>query len=194
MPSASQSGGRGGTQPRPVNAPAAPTSTAVTPGVPPVTRVTQIIVTPGGVLEGIFTYSTNPPAAGSLIESASVATAGADAWGNNYLAGHASYSAGYATSLDAGYVAFWSGSLAGGWQQQATVQTDSDGDLLLSCNGTIELAGNVTVSGNLTVDGDFSASGDTGTGLPAGTPTGGPNGSEFAGHTHDFDGHTHALS
>jgi hypothetical protein len=191
--------GLGGQQPPPQNAaPAASLVPGVTPGVPPILRVTEIIITPGSVLEGIFTYSSNPPAAGTLTESASVETAGTDAYGNHYLAGHATYAAGFATALDAGYVAFYTGSLAAGWTLTGQLETDSAGDLLLSTGGgelILSAAGNVEISGNLTVDGTLSAtlSGQTGTGLPAGSPTGGPNSGSFAGHTHDFDGHTHDL-
>jgi hypothetical protein len=115
-----------------------------------VLRITEIIITPGGALEGIFTYSSNPPAAGTLIESASVAAAGTDAYGNHYLAGHATYAAGFATALDAGYVAFYTGSLSAGWAFVAQLLTDAGGDLfLLTAGGTLELtaAGAFSVSG-----------------------------------------------
>jgi hypothetical protein len=109
----------------------------VSPGGNPIARVTQIVVTPGGALEGIFTYSSNPPAAGTLIESSSVATAGTDAYGNNYLAGHATYQPGFAASLSAGFVGFFTGTDLGGWTFQAEILTDSSGDLLLEANGNI---------------------------------------------------------
>jgi len=136
--------GSGGLIPPPVNAPAGQaTPVGVQPGTAsPIARVTQIVVTPGGVLEGVFTYSSNPPAAGTLIESASVATAGTDAYGNHYLAGHATYASGFAAALDAGFVAFYTGSDTGGWTFQAQLLTDSDGDLLLEANGNIYANGN----------------------------------------------------
>lgn len=101
------------------------------PGGQPVLRVTEIIVTPGSVLEGIFTYSSGPPAAGTLIESASVATAGVDAYGNHYLAGHATYQAGFATSLNGGFVAFYTGSLAAGWTFQGQLEVAAGGALVI---------------------------------------------------------------
>lgn len=212
--------GRGGQQPAPYNAPAgqAP-QPGITPGVPPVLRVTEIVIVPGGALEGIFTYSSNPPAANTLIESSNVATAGTDIYGNHFLAGSSTYSTSTATTMGAGYVQFYTGSLAAGWSLAATIQTDVLGDLILaSISGTIELASDATAS-NLTVSGTLSVAGSTqtGTGLPAGTPTGAPNGTGFfntqglasgsygsthqhtlpnfptATHTHDFDGHTHQL-
>jgi len=164
--------GLGGQQPPPQNAaPAASLVPGVTPGVPPILRVTEIIITPGSVLEGIFTYSSNPPAAGTLTESASVETAGTDAYGNHYLAGHATYAAGFATALDAGYVAFYTGSLAAGWTLTGQLETDSAGDLLLSTGGgelTLSAAGNVEITGNLTVDG-----------VALGGQTGAPDGTGF---------------
>lgn len=62
-------------------------------------------------------------------------------------------------------------------------------------NGAIGLEADVTVTQSLTVGGTLTVGGSTSTGTaqPAGVPTGGPNGGVFAGHTHDFDGHTHPL-
>lgn len=195
--------GLGGQQQPPYNAPAgqAP-QPGVTPGVPPVLRVTEIIITPGGTIEGIFTYSTRPPAAGTLIESSSVATAGVDAFGNHFVTGHASYAGNFATSLNAGFIQFYTGSLAGGWTATGSIEADTLGDIailaaggrsVITLNNTLDDgSGNATIAANLTVS-TINGSSNTGTGLPAGVPTGGPNGGVFAGHTHDFDGHTHPL-
>ena len=134
-----------------------PSGVVVAPGGKPVTRVTQLIVEPGGVLQGIFTYSSNPPAAGTLIESASVTTAGTDAFGNNYVTGHASYSANFAASLSAGLIQFYSGSLAGGWTPTALIQADSLGDIVIqAASGRSVTTNNNTLddgSGNLTAAG-----------------------------------------
>src|SRR5260370_29932643 len=62
---------------------------------------------------GAFFYS-GAPAAGNLVASIAPA-AGTDAFGNNYLAGTTSYAATFATALNAGFVAFYSRSLARGW-------------------------------------------------------------------------------
>lgn len=159
--------GSGGLIPPPVNAPA---GQAVPIGVQPgtgsqIARVTQIIITPGAVLQGIFTYSTNPGAAGTLIESASVATAGTDQYGNHYVAGHASYGANFAAALNAGVIQFYTGSLAGGWTQAAEVEIDSSGDLfLLAASGRSVSTNSNTLddgSGNMTVagTGTFQGSG-----------------------------------
>lgn len=157
--------GSGGLVPPPVNAPAGQaTAIGVQPGTPSqVARITEIIITPGGVLEGIFTYSSNPGAAGTLIESASVATAGTDQYGNNFVTGHASYGAGFAASLNAGIVQFYTGSLAGGWSPAGEVEIDSAGDLfLLAASGRSVETNNNTLddgSGNMTVAGTGSFNG-----------------------------------
>ena len=132
---------------------------------------------------GAFFYS-GTPAAGNL--TASIASAaGTDGEGNNYVAGHASYGTTFAAALSAGFVVFYTGSLAGGWTPGAQVETDSGGDLILTAGG----------SGSIQLDSAvvFGGGGSTGTAQPAGVPTGGPNSGTFAGHTHDFDGHTHDL-
>lgn len=170
----------------------------VSPGGSQIARVTQIIVTPGGVLEGIFTYSSNPPAAGTLIESASVQAAGTDKYGNHFVAGHASYAGGFATSLNGGFVQFYTGSLAGGWSATGSITTDSPGDILiLAAAGRSVLTNNQTLddgSGNMSVSGGLTVGGTNQTSTATGNPaTSGPNGGVFAGHTHFFAGHTHTL-
>jgi TM2 domain-containing membrane protein YozV len=174
----------------------------VSPGGTPIARVTEIIITPGGVLEGIFTYSTNPGAAGTLIETASVAAAGTDQYGNHFVAGHASYAGNFATSLNAGFVQFYSGSLAAGWTAKGTITTNVLGDIALLAavgrqvitnNNTLDDgSGNMSVVG-LTVNGSSSTgAGDNGgvTSGPSGTvnafPAAGPN------HTH-AEFHHHPL-
>jgi hypothetical protein len=109
----------------------------VSPGGTPIARVTEVIITPGGALEGIFTYSSNPGAFGTLIASSNTVAAGTDQYGNNYLAGTASYQSGFATSSSAGFVSFFTGSVTTGWTFQAEILIDSSGDLLLSANGHI---------------------------------------------------------
>jgi hypothetical protein len=143
-------------------------------------------VTIRGSLVGTTNFSySGTPAAGNLVQTSGIVTPGTDGFGNNYLAGDTTYGATFAASLDGGFVQFYTGSLAGGWTQSATIETDSSDDLILACNG----------SGSIQLDSAvvFGAGGATGTGLPAGSPTGGPNSGTFAGHTHDFDGHTHDL-
>jgi hypothetical protein len=100
---------------------------------------------------GEFFYS-GTPAAGNLVESVAP-SAGSDAFGNKYLAGQATYGSGFATTLAAGFVAFYTGSLTAGWTFQAQIETDSGGDLILTpgAAGTIELAGTTTFGGNMTV-------------------------------------------
>lgn len=132
---------------------------------------------------GAFFYSA-APAAGNLTASITNA-AGTDSFGNNYLAGHATYGASFATSLNSGFVSFYTGSLAGGWTQQAFVETDAGGDLLLTANGQIVLTATTTLalSGtSVTINGSSSTATS---GLPDGTIHGTSGGaSAGTAHTH----------
>lgn len=135
---------------------------------------------------GVYTYSSTP-GVGNLISSTGVQTAGTDPFGNHTLEGNASYQPGFANAMIGGAILYYTGTLSGGWTLRGQILIDSSGDFIIDF-------GNAVADGNLTVDGSFSnPGGQTGTGLPAGQPTGGPNSGTFAGHTHDFDGHTHAL-
>jgi hypothetical protein len=175
----------------------------VSPGGTPIARVTEIIITPGGALEGIFTYSTNPGAAGTLIETASVATAGVDQYGNNFVPGHASYAGSFATALNAGFIQFYTGSLAGGWTATGSITTDSLGDIailaavgrsVITNNQTLDDgSGNMAIAGTLTVGGSSTTgSGNNGgvTSGPSGTvnafPAAGPNHTHAEAHQHPF--------
>jgi hypothetical protein len=150
---------------------------------------------------GIFTYS-GPPAAGNLIASSAPA-AGTDSFGNNYLQGNSAYGATFATSMNGGFLTLYTGSLAGGWTSQATIQTSGFGDLILTAaagravstaNNTLDNgSGNMIVAGTLSVNGSTSTgAGDNGgvTSGPSGTvnafPAAGPN------HTH-AEVHHHPL-
>jgi hypothetical protein len=143
-------------------------------------------------------YYTGTPAANNLSTSSVPGTSGGtDGFGNHYLPGEATYGSGFATSLNAGYMAFYTGSLPAGWTFVAQLSTDSGGDLIMeTASGTLELsaAGNVSISGNLTVSGTFSASGDTGTaGLPNGTISG-TSGSASAGTAHTHGAGSYAVT
>jgi hypothetical protein len=67
---------------------------------------------------GLFVYS-GQPAAGNLIASIAAAAA-TDSFGNNYVAGEASYAATFATAINGGQIVWYSGSLAAGWSSVAT--------------------------------------------------------------------------
>lgn len=189
---------RGGTPPKPVNAPTASTATAVTPGVPAVVRVTEIIIVPGGALEGIFTYSSDPPAAGTLIESGNVAMDGVDAYGNHYLQGFTTYGSGSATQLYNGTVSFYTGSLAGGWTAAADIYI-SGSVIVLSTSGGVITSNNTLDNGSggaslngavylgsLSLGTPAAVSGDSSTtGLPNGQISGTSGGaSAGTAHTH----------
>jgi hypothetical protein len=159
--------------------------------------ITGIVIT-GSTFEGTdfiinssgeFFYS-GTPAAGNLVESTASA-AGVDGEGNNYVAGHATYAANFASSLAAGFVGFYTGSLAAGWAFAAQLSTDAGGDLIMeTAGGTMILAasGAVTSLGDTSVEGTLFVGGspDTSTnGLPNGGIQG-TSGAQSAGtaHTH----------
>lgn len=138
---------------------------------------------------GAFFYS-GTPAAGNLISSVTN-SAGTDSFGNNYLTGPATYdnSTGIATALNAGFVAFYSGSLSGGWSALSSVSGDSAGNVQVNAGGQLQLIG----SSGVTINGSSSTgAGDNGgvTSGPSGTvnafPAAGPN------HTH-AELHHHPL-
>lgn len=148
---------------------------------------------------GEFFYS-GTPAAGNLVSSITN-SAGADSFGNNYLAGSSTYDngSGIATSLAAGFVAFYSGSLAGGWTALSSVAGDVAGNLQVNAGGQLQLIG----SGGITLNGSSSTGGPNPT--QSGLVTTGPSAttSSFpaaaAGHTHTLNfflptaNHTHTL-
>lgn len=136
---------------------------------------------------GAFFYSPSE-GAGNLVESSAPA-AGTDQFGNNYLAGNASYAATFATAVAAGFVAFYSGSLAGGWTLQSSVAGDVAGNLQVNATGQLQLIG----TGGVTIQGSANTGQGSNGGVtsgPSGTvnafPAAGPN------HTH-AEIHTHPL-
>lgn len=117
---------------------------------------------------GAFFYS-GTPGTGNLASSSAPA-AGTDSFGNNYVAGQATYGSTFAAGLAAGLVAFYTGSLSGGWTLGAQIETDSSGDLLLlatsghqviTANNTLDNGtGGATVAGILAVNGSGMTVGD----------------------------------
>jgi len=103
---------------------------------------------------GAFFYS-GAPAAGNLVASAA-GTAGADGFGNNYLAGQAAYGGGFAAAVAAGFVTLYSGSLAGGWSAKGTITTSASGQGLILTAATGILLADATEITSLLVDGDAS--------------------------------------
>jgi len=105
---------------------------------------------------GAFFYSPTE-AAGNLVASSANA-AGTDQFGDHYLAGQSSYQGGTATSVAAGVISFYTGSLAGGWALAATQQFFSG--LILMSTG-LETQNNVLDDGlgNLNVAGSAIVSG-----------------------------------
>lgn len=192
--------GTGGLVPPPINAPAgAPIPVGVQPGTTGQVVARRVIIIGTG---GELLVYTPTAGAGTLINSVAGA-ATTDNYGNNVLSGSATYGPGFATSMQAGIVQFYTGSLAGGWTAAGSVGTDSLGDILLlaalgrtviTLNNTLDDgSGNMTVAGTLTVGGSSSTGpGDNGgvTSGPSGTvsafPAAGPN------HTH-AELHHHPL-
>jgi hypothetical protein len=94
---------------------------------------------------GAFFYSPSE-GAGNLVASIAPA-AGTDTYGNIWLAGTASYGAGFATALTGGSVQYYLGSLPGGWTLEGELEINSiDGHLISNFTNT-ELTGNLTVDG-----------------------------------------------
>jgi hypothetical protein len=117
---------------------------------------------------GAFFYS-GTPAAGNLVESITSA-AGTDGFTNEFLAGHSSYGPGYATSAQAGQVAFYTGSLAVGWTFQGGIQVTGAGLLVLTATSAL-FSDNLEIGSNLTVDGTLTVGGSTDTGVPTNNST-----------------------
>jgi hypothetical protein len=192
--------GLGGQQPPPQNAtPAGQLTPGVTPGVTGQIVATRVIIV--GANGELLVYA---PTAGAGNLVASVAGAAAvDPFGNNLVAGHASYAGNFATSLNAGFIQFYTGSLAGGWSTTGSIAADTLGDLailaaagrsIITNNQTLDDGfGNMAIAGTLTIGGSSNTgSGNNGgvTSGPSGTvnafPAAGPN------HTH-AEVHQHPL-
>jgi hypothetical protein len=114
---------------------------------------------------GLFSYS---PAVGAGNLAASIApVAGEDPYGDQYLAGLAAYGATFAAALAAGFVSFYAGSLAGGWTEEATIQGDGLGNLILAALNTIQLTSVTEANSDLIVDGTLFVGGASGGSLTA---------------------------
>jgi hypothetical protein len=191
--------GLGGQQPAPQNAsPAGQLVPGVQPGVSSqVVASRVIIIGTGGEL---LVYS---PSAGVGTLIASVAGAATtDSFGNHVLQGTASYASGFAASLIGGAVAFYTGSLAGGWTASASIITDAFGDLFLlaasgrsvtTTNNTLDDGAGGAAVASLTVGGStITGSGNNGgvTSGPSGTvsafPAAGPFHTHAEVHQHPF--------
>lgn len=110
----------------------------VSPGGNPVLRVTKVIISGAG--QGIYTYSSSPPAAGNLIETAGISpSTTTDGLGNAVLPGHTTYSSSggkfFATNMSAGVLAFYTAaSAAGPWSfyGEITISLTASGALGLN--------------------------------------------------------------
>lgn len=161
-------------------------------------QIVSLIILSAGTsgFSGFFTYSP-APGAGNLTGSVSAA-AGTDPFGNHYVAGSASYAGSFATAFNAGFIQFYTGSLAAGWSATASIEADPAGDLaiqaaagrsVITTNNTLDDgSGNMTVGNNLTVS-TINGSSTTGSGNNGGV-TSGPSGTTNAfpaagpNHTH----------
>lgn len=114
---------------------------------------------------GLFAYSP-APGAGNLTASIAAA-AGTDPYNDEYLAGLAAYGATFAAALAAGFVAFYSGSLATGWIQEASIQGDGAGHLILDALTSIQLVSLAEANSDFIVDGTLFVGGPSGGSLTA---------------------------
>ena len=154
---------------------------------------------------GFFLYS-NTPAAGNLVNSVTNFP-GTDQFGNHYLTGSASYSNNQAVANVLGVLFFYTGSLAGGWAQQGSIQADT------GVGGQIDIVANALITGTLSVNGSTSTgtpapNATSNNGIANGTITG-TSGAASAGtahthgpgsfsvtdghHSHDIQNHLHPL-
>ncbi len=88
---------------------------------------------------GQFFYSSTP-AAGNLIMSVTPSTTGGlDRFGNHYvpLTGWYDNAGGFFTQMGAGFLTYGTGSLAGGWTANTSVQNDAGGNLYLDATASI---------------------------------------------------------
>lgn len=150
---------------------------------------------------GTFAYS-GTPAAGNLINSSGVSFGSTDSFGNNYLAGASSYGSGIASSITAGGVTFYTGSLSAGWSSVSTIAyLPASSELFVNAGqvqfnaALVEMNGDLTVLGTaLTVNGvniitALSGAAVNGSSAMAGLTDGtihGTSGAQSAGtaHTH----------
>lgn len=138
--------GVGGTPEQPVGY-RPPDQPGVAAGNPSTIRARQVIIV--GPSQQLLVY-TPTAAAGNLVESIASA-AFVDQFGNHGLPGNASYAATFATTAAAGFVAFYSGSLAAGWTLQSSVAGDVAGNLQVNATGQLQLiagAAGVTIQGS----------------------------------------------
>jgi hypothetical protein len=131
----------------------------------------------------LLVYS--PAAGAGNLTNSIQGSAGTDQYNNNILAGTANYdnANGIATALANGFVAFYTGSLAGGWTPVSEVAGDVAGNLQVNAGGQLQLIG----SGGVTINGSSSTGGADNGGV-----TSGPIGGVFANHTHAMS-HGHPL-
>ena len=160
---------------------------------------------------GIFLYSPSE-AAGNLINS-EASTSGTDSFGNHFLQGSGSYGAGQATAVVSGVMFFYTGSLAGGWVQQGSVQADTVSAGQIDVQGAFLVSGNLIVqgtqlkvngtdiiaalSGQPTASAHLSNSATTGTSATAGLTNGtiaGTSGAASAGTAHTHSPGSYAVN
>ena len=148
---------------------------------------------------GIFLYG-GIPAAGNLVNSVTNFS-GTDPYGNHYLTGSASYGPGQAVANVLGVLFFYTGSLAGGWAQQGSIQADTgtagqiDIVATLSVNGSAN-TGTPTVnatSNNGIANGQITGTSGAASAGTAHTHGGGSYAVTDGHHTHDLQNHGHPL-
>lgn len=167
--------------PRPDQQYAGQSGVPIGPGSTNVVRANKVIVS--GPDEGIFVYDGTPAAGNLVLSITEVIGGGTDKFDNHYVFGLGVYdnAGGFFSQYGAGFATFGTGSLAGGWTGNTSIQNDASGNLLLSANASVFINGSSS-----------TGSGDNGgvTSGPSGTvnafPAAGPN------HTH-AEFHHHPL-
>jgi hypothetical protein len=85
---------------------------------------------------GVFGYAPVPGAGNLVVSVTSQVGGGLDPYGNHYVFGLGMYdnAGGFFTQMGAGFLTFGTGSLAGGWTANTSIQNDSSGNLFLDAN------------------------------------------------------------
>lgn len=128
--------GLGGQQPPPQNAaPAGQLVPGVQPGVTGQIIASRVIIIGSG--GDLFVYEPTAAAGNLKVSISGIVGGGTDQFGNHFVfeVGVYDNAGGFFTQLGAGFITFGTGTLAGGWTANTTVENDATGNLQLAATG-----------------------------------------------------------